>query len=386
MPNTITKLDRIGLWDNVATIPSRTPAPAVPRRKEQNTPIQSVQLIPGRLTVIIPAFNEGESIADTIDSLRYQTLDIIEEIIVVDDCSTDNTGEIAKSLGVTVKRPPQNTGSKAGAQNFVLPQVNTEFTMALDADTVLAPDALEKLFTAFGDDKQIAAVCGTVIPRHVRTIWERGRYVEYLFAFSFYKVLQDYYGKPLISSGCFSAYRTELLQALGGWNTRTMAEDMDLTWSAYERGYRVRFIPEAVCYPIEPHNFTFMYKQLKRWSHGFLQNVGVHWKSLLNIPLLRSVVGIALWDAAIASLAFLFAVPVLAVTVSPLFWLCYVMDVPAVLVPVMTMAHKRGEKLKALASIPGFLALRYLNALMFLQAIFKEWILRKPLTVYEKGH
>src|SRR5438874_10136653 len=40
---------------------------------------------------------------------------------------------------------------------------------------------------------------------------ERGRYIEYLFAFTYYKRLQDYYGKPLISSGCFSMYRTDIL-------------------------------------------------------------------------------------------------------------------------------------------------------------------------------
>ena len=69
------------------------------------------------------------------------------------------------------------------------------------------------------------------MPRYVSTVWERGRYVEYLLAFSFYKPIQDHYGKPLIASGCFSIYRTEVLRAHGGWQTRTMAEDMDLTWT-----------------------------------------------------------------------------------------------------------------------------------------------------------
>src|SRR5574342_3041 len=86
------------------------------------------------LTVIIPAYNEAESIADTIRSLLEQT-QIADEIIVVDDCSSDRTGDIARNLGVTVICPPKNTGSKAGAQNFVLPMIKTEFVMALDADT-----------------------------------------------------------------------------------------------------------------------------------------------------------------------------------------------------------------------------------------------------------
>src|SRR5437660_4374427 len=154
------------------------------------------------VTVIVPAYNEAASIADTIRSLRAQTVAPVD-IIVVDDCSTDGTGDVARDLGVSVRRAPVNTGSKAGAQTFALDQVRTELTIALDADTTLAPDAIERLLPAF-EDPRVAAACGSVLPRHVRSIWERGRYVEYLFAFTFYKRVQDEYGAPLISSGCFS--------------------------------------------------------------------------------------------------------------------------------------------------------------------------------------
>ena len=83
------------------------------------------------LTIIIPAHNESESIADTILNLKVQTMQVTE-IIVIDDCSTGGTGNIVRSLGVTTITPPKNTGSKAGAQNFALPRVHTEFTMAID--------------------------------------------------------------------------------------------------------------------------------------------------------------------------------------------------------------------------------------------------------------
>jgi biofilm PGA synthesis N-glycosyltransferase PgaC len=96
------------------------------------------------VTVIVPAFNEEDSIGDTIRSLQAQSRPP-EQIVVVDDCSTDRTGEVAQALGATVLRPPQNTGSKAGAQTFALEHVRTEFTMAVDADTILAPDATERL-------------------------------------------------------------------------------------------------------------------------------------------------------------------------------------------------------------------------------------------------
>src|SRR5881296_297523 len=126
------------------------------------------------VTVIVPAFNEAASVADTIRSLHAQTARP-REIIVVDDCSTDGTGDVARALGVVVVRPPTNTGSKAGAQNFGLRSVRTPLTVAVDADTVLARDALECLLPAFSRPT-VAAACGFVLPQRVRSLWERGRY------------------------------------------------------------------------------------------------------------------------------------------------------------------------------------------------------------------
>lgn len=338
----------------------------------------------GKLTVIVPAYNEADSIADTIRSLRRQTR-VPDEILAIDDCSTDATAEVAEALGVRVLRPPENTGSKAGAQSFALERVGTEMVMAIDADTTLDPEAIERLLPAF-EDREVTAACGSVLPRFVRTLWERGRYVEYLLAFGFFKRVQDHYGKPLISSGCFSIYRTAELRALGGWSTRTMAEDMDLTWTAYEAGHKVRFLPEAVSYPIEPHNYAFISKQLRRWSHGFVQNVRLHRRSLLRLGYLRSIVAVAFWDALLASLAYLVLIPVLAIAIDPLILIAYLIDAPVVMVPVLWQAAERGEVRRALASLPSFFVLRVVNGAFMLKALWDEIVLGRPLLVYEKGH
>jgi biofilm PGA synthesis N-glycosyltransferase PgaC len=337
------------------------------------------------VTVILPAYNEAQSIADTIASLQAQTARPYE-VIVVDDCSTDGTGDVARALGVTVVRPPVNTGSKAGAQTFALGHVRTPLTVAVDADTTLAPDAIERLLPAF-DQPSVAAACGFVVPQRVRSVWERGRYVEYLFAFTYYKQIQEYYRKPLISSGCFSMYRTEILRAHGGWSNRTLAEDMDLTWSLYQSDHDVRFVPEAVCYPIEPRSFTLMGKQLRRWSHGFVQNVRLHWRGLLTVPYLRSAVAVAFWDATIAAAAYLVLLPILAIVLAnPWILLGYVIDAPAVLVPVVAGAARRGEIRRAIASLPAFFVLRTVNAVFFLRAVCAELLLDRSFHVYEKGH
>lgn len=340
---------------------------------------------PAAVTVIIPAFNEAATIGMTLASVRAQSVQPAA-VIVVDDCSTDGTGDLARAAGATVLRPERNTGSKAGAQSFALPSVATDLVMVLDADTTLAPDAIERMLPAF-HDARVAAACTTVLPRTTSTIWERGRYVEYLFAFTFYKQVQDQWGAPMISSGCCSMYRTGPVREAGGWSTRTMAEDMDLTWTLCQRAWTVRFVPSAVCYPLEPHTWTFLSRQLRRWSHGFVQNVRLHWRGLLDVPYLRSAVAVATWDAAVASLVYLLVLPILAIAlVNPWFLLGYVIDIPAIVVPVVAGAWRRGEVFRALTYIPAFFVLRAVNAVFFLRALWNEWVRGRTLLVYEKGH
>lgn len=338
------------------------------------------------LTVLIPAYNEAKFVADTIRSVQQQSVKV-DQIIVVDDCSSDGTGDVARACGpdVMVVRPEKNCGSKASALNYGMTFVDSEYTLAIDADTTLAPDAIAKLMDHF-DSSKVACVTGMVIPRRVQNLWERGRYVEYLYAFSFYKPIQDYYGRPLIASGCFSAFRTRILRELGGWSMRTVGEDMDLTWTIYGKGHHVRFALDAVCYPIEPHTFDFLHKQLTRWSHGFAQCVKTHWKDILEIPYLRSMVAVALWDAIMAVIGLFILIPALAIFIHPAFLLGYVLDLPVIAVPVLISAYRRGETMQALKSIPAFWCMRFVNSVYMLKAFYKEFCTKQRLDKFEKGH
>jgi poly-beta-1,6-N-acetyl-D-glucosamine synthase len=112
----------------------------------------------------------------------------------------------------------------------------------------------------------------------------------------------------------------------------------------------------------------------------------LHKRGLLKLGYLRSMVATAFWDAAIASLAYLVVIPLLALLVTPMFLLGYVIDAPVVLIPVALYAHQRRELGKALSSFPSYFVLRLLNGIMMLNALIRECVLRKPLLVYEKGH
>jgi cellulose synthase/poly-beta-1,6-N-acetylglucosamine synthase-like glycosyltransferase len=109
------------------------------------------------VAIIVTAYNEEASIAITLTSLLQQSTPP-EKIIVVVDFSSDRTGEIARTFpSVTVIRPPKNTGSKAGAQNFALPLVNSKYVSAVDADTTLANDAIEKMVNFLESDPEVVA-------------------------------------------------------------------------------------------------------------------------------------------------------------------------------------------------------------------------------------
>lgn len=337
------------------------------------------------VTVIIPAYNEVEHLERTVRSLQHQTYPA-DEIIVIDDCSTDGTGEIATKMGVKVLRPPQNTGSKARAQNYALSYINTGLIVAIDADTSIQDNALEEMVKAMGN-RDVSAACSFVLPGVVKTIWERGRFIEYMFAFTFYKEIQEWYGKPLICSGCFSMYRTDKLKAFGGWPTRTLAEDMDLTWTYYSKGEHVTFINEAYCYPIEPHDYKFLHKQLKRWSHGFVQNVILHWNDLLHIPVLREQVLVGLSDAIFTGVLYLLFPVLFIIAGAPLLIAyLYLSDWFFVAIPVLWKGYKLKLFRKCLTSLPFYFILRIVNSLHFFEALISELIFNKSLKTYEKGH
>ena len=134
-----------------------------------------------------------------------------------------------------------------------------------------------------------------------------------------------------------------------------MAEDMDLTWTIYGQGDKVRFVPDAVSYPIEPHDFDFLGKQLRRWSHGFVQNVRLHRRSLVHLGYLRSTVAVAFWDAILASLAYLVVLPALAILVDPMVLLAYLVDAPVVLVPVLWQASRARRDRPGAGQLPELL-------------------------------
>lgn len=345
------------------------------------------------LTVIVPAHNEETGLPATLEALLRQTVPP-DEIIVVDDGSADRTGEVAAASGVTVLTPPANLGSKAKAQNHALPHCDTDLVLAVDADTVLARDYIEKIKPAFADPRVVVAA-GNVQTRYTRTIWERGRSIEYLFGFHWHRPIQNRANSPVVCSGCCSAFRREPLVAFGGFPERTIVEDMDFTWSMQIAGNRAVYVGDAVAWAADPETLTYLRKQVWRWMAGFFQNVRLHLgKMVTRKPMLAVWIILALVEVFTAPLWW--ATPLLLTLgmhkpVGPTlaFWLGpeLLFTVP----PLIYAARRRRLPVfRVLANIPFVYLMKAVNVYYAWKGLVVELILvplrlSQGLVVYEKG-
>lgn len=234
------------------------------------------------ITIIVPAHNEEAGIGETIESFLAQSTPADRIIIVADNCS-DSTAAIARSYdGVECIETPDGTGgSKAKAQNYGLSFVDTDLVLPVDADTTLDDNYIEELVKAFKDESVVIAA-GCVLPKRNKTVWEKGRLIEYLFGFTFHRPIQNISGAPVVCSGCCSVFDTKVLKDFGGFPERTIVEDMDYTWDRQIAGQRAVYISSAVARAADPENLKFMRVQMWRWMAGFFQNVRLHYWDLLR--------------------------------------------------------------------------------------------------------
>lgn len=345
------------------------------------------------VTALVPAHNEEEGLGDTLESLLNQT-EPFDEIIVVDDCSTDATGEVARSYGATVLRPERNRGSKAKAQNFGLPMVFTDLVLPVDADTLLAPDYVELIKPPFEDDR-VAIAAGCVQTRYDDTATERGRCIEYLFGFHFQRPIQAAVNSPVVCSGCCSAFRTDELRDFGGFPERTIVEDMDYTWSKQIEGRRAVYVGDAVAWAADPTTLTYLRKQVWRWMAGFFQNVRIHaMPMVLRKPMLLLWILVALWDIVTAPLWY--AMPfILTFGFHQPLWVVMVwwigIEVVLLWMPLVYAARRRHlSYLRILRNFPYVYLNKMVNIFYAWKALLVEMIgvplhLTVGLCTYEKG-
>jgi biofilm PGA synthesis N-glycosyltransferase PgaC len=238
------------------------------------------------ITVIIPAYNEETTIADSIRSIalcKYPKSKL--RIIIANDGSTDDTARIAaeciKSLPINtpavrlINRP--NRG-KAGAINHILRYyVKTTLVMCLDADSKLDEYALINMAQRFRDRNVIA--CSSNV-----NIIEDGTLFTLIQRFEYIVCYQMKRGQALLDveyivGGIGSAFRTIMLKKVQFYDTNTMTEDIDLTMKllmSKRKNQRIAYAHDSIAYTQAAHSLKELSNQRFRWKYGRTQSFLKH--------------------------------------------------------------------------------------------------------------
>lgn len=226
------------------------------------------------VTILVAAYNEAGSIADTIQSIERQHYPGPFEVIVIDDGSIDATAEAVTTLRfpwLTLLRQEKNAG-KSAALNRGLAASHYELVVTLDADSYLYADALVNLVERYAaDPANTRAVAGAMLVRNSRTNWvTRMQEWDYFHGIAATKRVQSLYQGTLVAQGAFSIYDRQTLRDVGGWED-CVGEDIVLTWAILEAGWRVGHAEDALCFTNAPDGLRQFLRQRQRWSRGMIE-------------------------------------------------------------------------------------------------------------------
>ncbi len=173
-----------------------------------------------RVTVIVPMYNEGSAVSQTILSIINQNYPPNKlRVIVVDDCSSDDSLQWACLAArhspdrVTVLKNDVNVGKRIGILNAVR-RTSDEIIVSVDSDVVLDPNAIGALMKGFSEPS-IGAVGGRIRVRNASQNWlTRLQTIKYYFAYEYFKNIELAFHSIMCLSGCLTAYRRSILEEL----------------------------------------------------------------------------------------------------------------------------------------------------------------------------
>ena len=247
------------------------------RKHELTVPVAEPVTYPA-VSVLLAAYNEERVIASTIRHLLESDYPAPLQIVVVDDGSKDETATVVTALAACEPRVTlilQPNGGKSTALNRGMAEAVHPVIVMIDADTMVAPDAIRKLVAPLSDPK-VGAVSGYVRVGNHRHWLGKCQDVEYAAAFQIDRRAQDLLGCITVAPGALSAFRRAALEQAGPISHDTLAEDTDLTLQLHRLGWKVAFSPQAIADTEAPEHVRALVSQRFRWSFGTLQCLWKH--------------------------------------------------------------------------------------------------------------
>ncbi len=244
------------------------------------------------ISLLVPAHNEELVLERTIKALttlQYPAERL--EIIVINDASTDRTGEIAERWAACDSRirvinvtDRSRAGGKSAALNRGLALARFDCIAVYDADNTPEPDALRHLAAQLATQPDVGAVIGTfrTINRK-RNLLTRMINIEGL---SYQWMVQA--GRWMLLRVCTLPgtnllIRRSILESVGGWDEEALTEDAELSIQIYEAGYKIKYVPYAVTWEQEPERLSTWFRQRSRWVRGNNYVLAKHGRRLLQI-------------------------------------------------------------------------------------------------------
>lgn len=270
----------------------RRPAPPARRSDDPRPPLS--------VSVLIAAYNEATVIEATLRTLVVSSYPVAE-FVVVDDGSTDGTGDIVERLSHTldprIRVIRQPNGKKPAALNHGFGDLRSEIVVTVDADTHAHPDLVAHLVRHFEADPYgtLGAVAGVVrVGNRGSNLLTRWQALEYLNQIGLERAAHDLLGAIAIVPGACAGWRREAVLRAGGFSHATLAEDCDLTLALHRAGWRVTQDDESLADTEAPQDVDSLLKQRVRWTYGTLQAIAKHrdmvlrarfgWLGLLVLP------------------------------------------------------------------------------------------------------
>jgi len=296
----------------------------IDNRSDDRTALLSSPFTP-RISLIVPMYNEGETIIDSVRSLlslQYNNY----EVVVVNDGSTDESLQklieyfqlvptyqesnyelptkkvkcLYKSRQKVFSRLviiDKANGGKADALNTGINHARGSLVSAMDADSIIAPEALLKMVKPFLQSKKRVIATGSIVRIANSCTVEDGSLVniqlpkgwlarfqalEYIRVFLLSRLGWSRLNGLLIISGAFGLFDREIVIKAGGYCTKTVGEDMELTirmrryMHEQNLAYKVVHIPDPLCWTEAPTSLSQLSRQRNRWARGSVETLVKH--------------------------------------------------------------------------------------------------------------
>ncbi|MBX2975776.1 MAG: glycosyltransferase [Ignavibacteriaceae bacterium] len=241
------------------------------------------------VSIIVPVYNEGKVIRESINSLLK--LDYSNyEIIIVNDGSKDDTLEVAKTLvglqqgrygDVKVSLINKPNGGKAKALNAGIHFSKAEIVLCMDGDSQLSEDSIRMAVRHFSDP-EIGAVAGNVKVMNRKKLFTDLQALEYIEGLNMARAAQSFMKLVNIIPGPIGLFRKRAIEDAGYYSSDTFAEDADLTLKILAHNWKIYYEPRAISYTEAPEKLQQLLKQRYRWTRGILQAIRKHKKILVN--------------------------------------------------------------------------------------------------------